>query len=355
MEFRAALQAERDEVLDLLALWYGDREFFARYNQSDPTFRDDLCLVAVDGRRIVSTVQIFDRKINLAGQTVPMGGIGSVFTREEYRHRGLASSLMRLAVDTMKREEFEISLLFAERLTFYNQFGWREIERSLTVLANASALEAPADFEIDVLDPGLDLPDVMRIHRDYSGRFNATAIRDHADWRGNLIYAGNSPAEQNPGECEEYFIIARRNGAIVAYARATRFHGIAMVMEFGCASGEEHGIVGLFKHMSQMGSTGVSSFRLISDHRSSQVLRPYGLASGSGLLVTHTRHDTKLEQLLAKAGAPPHHHPDNNYMWRIVSPKKLGKRFGLGAQEAERRVYEMLSDPQSLFWTADRF
>jgi len=355
MEFRAARETERDEVLDLLAVWYGDREFFARYNQNDPTFRDALCLVAVDAGRIVSTVQIFDRKVNLAGQTVPMGGIGSVFTREDYRHRSVASSLMRLAVDTMERERFEVSLLFAERLTFYNQFGWREIERSLTVLANASALDVPEDFEIDVFDPGRDLADVMQIHRAYSGRFNATAIRDDADWRGNLVYAGNSPAEQTPGECEEYFIVARRNGAIAAYTRATRFHGIAMVMEFGCASEEERAIVALLKHMSRMGSTGASSFRLLGDHRSSQVLRPYGMSSGSGLLVTHTRHDPKLERMLAKAGAPPHHHPDNNYMWRMASPERLGRRFGLAADEAERYVYGMLSDPQSLFWTADRF
>jgi hypothetical protein len=42
MDVRAARHNERDEVLDLLALWYNDREFFARYNQLDPTFRDEL-------------------------------------------------------------------------------------------------------------------------------------------------------------------------------------------------------------------------------------------------------------------------------------------------------------------------
>ena len=30
MEFRSARRSERDEVLDLLSLWYGDREFFER-------------------------------------------------------------------------------------------------------------------------------------------------------------------------------------------------------------------------------------------------------------------------------------------------------------------------------------
>src|SRR5258708_20169147 len=101
MEVRVARNSERDEVLDLLARWYGDRAFFERYNHNDPRFRDALCLVARDGGRLVSTVQIFDRAINLDEQSVPMGGIGSVFTLEEYRHKGVAPELMRLAAHTI--------------------------------------------------------------------------------------------------------------------------------------------------------------------------------------------------------------------------------------------------------------
>src|SRR5271167_3248640 len=180
MEVRAAHRSERDEVIELLGRWYNDRgEFFARYNQNDPSFRDALCLVARDGGRLVSTVQIFDRAINLDGQSVPMGGIGSVFALEEYRHKGVASALMRLSVDTMVREGFEVSLLFAERLTFYNQFGWKELTRNFSILANAPALRTP-NFEIDAFDVESDLRDAMRLHREYSGRFDVTALRTEA-------------------------------------------------------------------------------------------------------------------------------------------------------------------------------
>src|SRR5271169_6147579 len=149
MEVRAAHRDERGEVIALLGHWYNDRgEFFARYNQNDPGFRDELCLVARDGGRLVSTVQIFDRTINLDGQAVPMGGIGSVFTLKEYRHKQVASALMRLSVDTMTSHGFEVSLLFAERLTFYNQFGWREVERKFSLLTAASGLRSHDRFVI---------------------------------------------------------------------------------------------------------------------------------------------------------------------------------------------------------------
>src|SRR5271168_2069398 len=188
MEVRAAHHSERDEVLDLLARWYDDRAFFARYNQNDPGFRDALCLVARDGGRLVSTVQNFDRAINIQGQTVPMGGIGSVFTLDEYRHQGVASALMRLSVDTMIREGFEVSLLFAERLSFYNQFGWRELDRKFSIMPAAAGLSVRDGFVIDSFDPVRDLAEVAAIHRGYSGRFNVTAVRDETAWRANLKF-----------------------------------------------------------------------------------------------------------------------------------------------------------------------
>jgi len=352
MEFRSARRSERDEVLDLLALWYNDREFFARYNQNDPTFRDELCLVALDGGRIVSTVQIFDRKISLDGKAVPMGGIGSVFTREDYRHKRIASGLMHLAVTTMEREGFEVSLLFAERLTFYNQFGWRELTRNFSVLANAPALRTP-EFEVDVFDIDRHLPDVMRLHRDYSGRFDVTALRDEASWRANLQFAGNMPADP-VGGCEEYFVLARRGLEIAAYARATRFHGIAMVMEYGYAPSNHAGALALFRHMGEMAATRKSSYPMRGDHRRARLLSDEK-PPGNAMLVTHTAHDPDLEKALTDAGCPVARHADNFYMWRINLPEKLADRFGMPPDAASKYVFAKFGDPRSLFWTADRF
>src|SRR5215472_7977838 len=352
MELRAALRSERDEVLDLLGLWYNDREFFARYNQNDPKFRDELCLIARDGRALVATVQIFDRAVRLDGQATPMGGIGSVFTREDYRHQGVASALMRMAVDTLAQEQFEVSLLFAERLTFYNQFGWREIRRKFSVLANAAALRTRGQCEIDVFDPARDLDAIASIHRDYTGRFNISAARDAGDWLGNIAFAGNQPGE----ECAEYFIIARSGTHPAAYARVTRFHGVTMVMEYGYRDGMEDDLVTLFQHLGEA-ATGVRCpHRLLGNHRSAALLT-HGAGAGApaGVLVTHTAHDKSLESRLTAAGVPITYHEDNNYMWRIVSAEKLGRRLGLPTDRVGARAFELFASDNSLFWSADRF
>lgn len=358
MEVRAALPGERGEVLDLLSLWYSDRAFFERYNRNDPKFRDALCLVARDGGALVSTVQIFDRTINLDGAAIPMGGIGSVFTREDYRHKRVASALMRLAVQTLEREGFEVSLLFAERLTFYNQFGWRETERKFGVLADAARLRTSVEIEIDAFDIARDLAEVAAIHRAYTGRFNVAVLRSESDWRANYSFAGNQP--MHPGEgSEEYFVLARAAGKIRAYARAIRLYGVTMVMEYGYLpddSESEGALFALLRHLAETAQGLPPSSRMIGDHRRAARLRGgSGATAPTGAIVTHTAHDKTLEDHLGKAGAPVMHHVDNNYMWRIIAPDKLAARLGTSAEAATSRAFALFADDHSLFWTADRF
>jgi len=356
MEIRSAHHSERDEVLDLLARWYGDRAFFERYNHLDPRFRDALCLVARDGGRLVSTVQIFDRAINLEGQSVPMGGIGSVFTLEEYRHKGVASALMRLAVDTMVREGFEVSLLFAERLTFYNQFGWREVDRKFSILAAAAALDVPDRFVVDSFEIERDLGEIAAIHREYSGRFNVTAVRDDSAWRANLKFAGNQPL--HPGEgSEEYFVVCRDDARIAAYARVTRFHGVSMVMEYGYIrdGGGIEAMLATLKYLGQLAAGAPVTVRSVGDHRRASLLHSASKPAEPSVLVTHTAHDPALEKALGDAGCPVAHHVDNNYMWRVLAPDQLARRFATAPEAASARAFEIFADSRSVFWTADRF
>jgi predicted N-acetyltransferase YhbS len=354
MEVRAAQRGERDAVLDLLARWYGDRAFFERYNHLDPRFRDALCLVARDGGQLVSTVQIFDRAVNLDGKLVPMGGIGSVFTLEEYRHKGVASELMRLAVDTMVREGFEVSLLFAERLTFYNQFGWREVERKFSILAGAVSLDAPDRFVIDSFEIERDLDEIAAIHRGYSGRFNVTAVRDDSAWRANLKFAGNQPL--HPGEgSEEYFVVCRDGARIAAYARVTRFHGVSMVMEYGYVPDRVDAMLATFKYLGQSAAGVPVAVQRVGDHRRASLLHSASKPDEPSVLVTHTAHDPVLEKALGDAGCPVAHHVDNNYMWQVLAPDKLARRFAMAPEAAAARALEIFADSRSVFWTADRF
>ncbi len=348
MDLRPARGSERDQVLDLLALWYGDRDFFARYNQHDPGFRDELCLVACEDGRIVATAQIFERVVNLRGAPVRLGGVGSVYTMERYRGRGFASALMGLAVNAMEREGFEVSLLFAERLDFYARFGWRAVTRQFSALADTQAMRTAAGFRLARFEQARDLGEVAALHRDYSGRFDGTAMRDANGWRGNLRYAGN------PGE---YFVVCRRDTSdeIEAYARAMLFHGFPMVMEYGYAQEAADAMLALVRHLGEIASGAAPSIPLEHAVNDATALRNPADPPGPALLVTHTAHDPALEKHLREAGVFLMHHPDNFYMWRVIAPRKLARRFGVSAEQAEAALFAMLQAPNALYWTADRF
>jgi predicted N-acetyltransferase YhbS len=348
MELRPARGDEREQVLDLLALWYGDRGFFVRYNRHDPGFRDELCLVACESGRIVATAQIFDRTVNLRGTSVRMGGIGSVYTMEGHRGRGLGSALMRLAATTLEREGFELSLLFAERLDFYARFGWRPMTRQFSALADTQTMRTAAGFRLARFELERDLQEIAALHRGYSGRFDGSVVRDLPGWRGNLRYAGN------PGE---YFVVCRRetSNEIAAYARAMIFHGFPMLMEYGYAPEAADAMPALVRHIGETAAGAVPSLPLEGGGGDMAMLRNPADPPAPGLLVTHSAHDPALEERLREAGVFVMHHPDNFFMWRVIAPRKLGANLGVAAEEAEAALFAMLQAPNALYWTADRF
>ena len=306
MELRQARLSERDEVLDLLAHWFDDRDFFARYNLNDPAFRDDLCLVALDAGRIVSTVQIFDRKLNLGGQAVATGGIGSVYTLADYRKRGIAAALMRLSVDTMEREGFELSLLFAERLDFYGSFGWSSVTRIFSVLPNAAQLPAGERFRDRALRSsarsGRSVRHLCLVQR---------PLRLDRRTRRKLL--ARQSAATREIRANTSWSAARCDGRIAAYARAIRFYGLP----------DDHGVrisarrrAGDARHVRPYRERRSRSFRSPTFWEGAAPTRRTQLRISRA--VTHSAHDPELEAALAAAGCAVLHHEDNYYMWRVI-------------------------------------
>jgi GNAT superfamily N-acetyltransferase len=349
MELRAAYVAERDEVLDLLALWYGDRGFFARYNLNDPRFRDELCLVARDGGRLVATAQIFDRRIRLNGRAVAAGALGSVFTHPDYRGRGVGSALISLALATMEREGFEVSLLFSDRLDFYGRFGWRSVPRVISIVSPSPYPAPSSTATFRRFEREQDLAEVSQIFDRYSGRFNTSIVRDLSYWLGNLVYAGNP---------DEFFVVAARdpspNAPITAYARVIRYYRLPAVMEYGYAPGCQQDMAALLAELLAL-TSGARQTGTLALYPEAALLKPTNCADRTAGLLTQTAHDPGLEKLLGELGFSLDYYTDVNYMWRVVNQTRLAARLGWEESEATERLFRLISSKDALFWTADRF
>jgi predicted N-acetyltransferase YhbS len=321
-EFRTIRRHERDAVLDLLAQWSGDREFFARYFRNDPSFRDDLCFVAVDNERIVSTLQVFSKRVRVNGVVLEVGGVGNVFTTQRYRERGLASALLTRAIKTMDEVGFDLSLLFTVRLLFYSRHGWRSHPRHVLLVDRADVVESGPYSTAPFAAP--DLPAVMDIYEQYSPRFNGPTVRDPGYWRGQLQYAGNP---------NEDFLVALAHGRIVAYMRGTPLYDLYQIIEHACLPGHEDALTQLFCRLH--GTEGRTLPGTVTQLAIAPTVRQQLEEKGLGLRTVE----------------------DVFWMWRVISPSRVSRKLGISEPElaADDVFFRLFPPERSVYWAADRF
>lgn len=345
MELRTLRPSEREALLDLLDAWdVGDgwrgREFFRRYLEDDATYRDDHVWVASEGGRLLSCVQIFPRRLRTPAGPVPAGGIGSVFTAEEARRRGLAEALLARAADAMRGEGMWLSMLFASRLAWYAKLGWRShgLRSTLVRRGEEGPGPPPAGLEVAAFDAASDLPAVRALHEAYSDGLTGTVARDDALWETSLRNAGN-PREE--------FLLARSRGALVAYLRATVLYGILCVTEFARAPGFEAALAELFARATEPRA----------DDPWARAARP-SRELRSVASVTDLRFDPDLAVALAKRSLALHFHDDPSCMLRCLDADALARHLRVPRRdgEAEEAFLARALPPEEFsFWSADRF
>ncbi len=166
-------------------------EYFLNHFVRDPDRDCDFIFIALDGSEVVSTVRVFIRTIWLQGRAVPMGGIGEVSTKLEYRRQGIGERLLRTAIDAMTDGNMSVSILFGDQ-PLYSRLGWRECPSSLTVAVSDTlpALEPAAQVRPFREE---DLPFLMGIYDFFAGRLNGAILRDEAYWRRWVLAEWNSP------------------------------------------------------------------------------------------------------------------------------------------------------------------
>jgi hypothetical protein len=195
-----------------------------------------------------------------------------------------------------------------------------------------------AAVEIAPFDAARDLGVVMRLHERYSARLEGSVVRDHALWRASLANAGNP---------HEEFVVARRAGEPVAYARATALQGFLVLSELGRREDEEEALAQLVD--------GLLAPRcddpLATRARPSGELRRLGVTIDLGM-------DAPLLGHLEARGLRHREVPDPTGLWRCLDADALGARLGVRPEPGEDPgdfLARLLPAERFAFWTADRF
>ena len=311
---------EREALLDLLEASFGERELFVRYLDHDPHLGPEDTWVAVDGARLVSCVQIFERRIRSREGALRLGGIGSVCTHPDFAGRGVASGLLERAIEEMEHRGHALSLLFSTHFGLYGRLGWKPRPCPHLVLRCASrpggSAEGARPFD------SADLPAVRALYERYNAPRPLTTIRDDAYWTGQLHFAGNP---------EEQFDLAAPSGAPVAFLRCAHFDGMQRVIEFAHAGDR------------------ASAARL------AELLRAR-IPEASPLIVPDVG-DRQLEAGLRACDCSFERIDLPGSLWRPIDPEALRRSLGPGedTRSAEEALDRITGAPGGVFWPSDRF
>ncbi len=337
--FRVLRVDEIEALLDLLDGWpfpdgQSGRSFFRRYVELDPAFEPRNVWVAERGGELVSCVQIFPRRVRIGGEVLPMGGIGSVFTRPDARRRGVAGALLERAIAAMGESGMVLSYLLAERLRWYGQYGYRPWSRGWRTLrwSAGARVEAAIARRCDGEHDRSEVERLWRLYAEGAGGAPLDGIVDRGsaeEWQASYRLAGTP---------KEDIWIADGGTHATAYLRVADFNGLPRVLEWGR---ERDGAAAL-RELVAAALTGrnVESIRL-------PLIR-----------------DEALEHLLAAAGAridtrpawdevPPDARPPATWMVRSLNDEALAVRLGV-ANEGDV-LARCLPPERFAFWEADRF
>ena len=328
---RPLRSGEESAVLDLLTAWpFTDErkgeEFFARPMEHDPVFVIHDFWGAFDNETLVACCQIFPRKLRIAGEPVPAGGIGTVFTAEAHRAKGLGTAVVKAATQEMVGRGYEVALLHGLLFDFYEAQGYRRWGAAKSHWVLAAKTEKPRTLgprlTVEKFDQDQHLEQVAALSSMYCADRHGTVVRNAQAWQASLSLAGN-PVEE--------FVVAKdsRFDQVIAFLRGCMLNGEWAVLEWACASGHEEHLAELIAiTVRTVAQTRVAA-PLLADRELERCLRERGLL-----------------EVEVPAGGP-------EWMLQCLSPQSLAKRFGI---PVEHGVLDMVLPPAAFhFWTSDRF
>ena len=163
----------------------------------------------------------------------------------------------------------------------------------------------------------------MAVYDAYGRGVPGATARDAAYWHGQLRYAGNP---------DERFLVARRAGQVIAYARGTTLYDFPVITEHGCAAGEAAALADLVVHL----------------HRD---------ATGYPGSLAQLAPDAALAAALAERGLEVRGIDDGSWMWHPLSGERLAAalRLPVATVRAEGFFAELLPAGRSRYWMSDRF
>jgi len=129
------------------------------------------------GDRVVTHWGVWDYQMRIGRARVRVGGIGAVLTDGDFRRRGLMDRTARGALEAMRAQGYDMSILFGLD-NFYRRFGYVRAWPEVSLLVRTSDLptEPPAGA-LRRFRPKLSRQDMREVYNAHHATATGTAVR----------------------------------------------------------------------------------------------------------------------------------------------------------------------------------
>lgn len=229
LELRSLKSIELESWFDHCALVFykTPRDYFVNHFYNDPWKDINSIFVAVENGKILSTLKVFKREIYLNQKTIRMGGIGEVSTIAEARRKGLSSQLLRIAIEYMKNENINISMLFGNE-PIYVKNGWQFLNTSSKI--SSLNVSYKGLYNIRKLDLQNDIEELKVLYNNYSSKYNGALVRNNDYYWTNWF----------KNEAKNCFIAENSNKKLVGYISLGIENNIAVINDFAMNANDSH-------------------------------------------------------------------------------------------------------------------
>lgn len=223
-------------------------EYFERHLIRDKTLSPSDTRILLLNDEIVSSVQVFPRKMYLESELIEFCGIGNVATHPGKRKMGYAELVMKDAVDYMNRLKAQFSILTTTINKYYEKFGYKTLTRELFTIDDIIAFD---HSEIRNFSRTDDFEKVKLIYELYNQYSIGPIKRDNIYWSSQLEFSG---------EDFSLFLIHQHNQNITAYIRAVKETDKIKILEFAALSDFEKHFQKLLQSLAY--KTGINKFEV---------------------------------------------------------------------------------------------
>jgi len=256
-QIRGATQEDLEEIVRLNAEVFSEyqqrRKYFELAISYDPYYRPEFNRIAIVDGKIVSNVRIVHRRMRIGSSLVLMGGIADVSTLVPYRRRGLATALLKDALNYMREHGYVVSLLFTGIAPFYRRLGWEIVLHNISISGDVLSLAKRLEdfigsrnipkYEIRRFEEN-DLKSVARVYDEDNRSRTCTIERTLEYWRLRLKGSFELGFESPEG-----FLVALKDDSVVAYIRSKLNENTCSILEACSLRGFEGAYVYLLRRL----------------------------------------------------------------------------------------------------------